>query len=84
MCTQKYNQTVRLIAEMKLSILLYRQSVKVRECLQYPEQTASILSTSGIKQIKESKCSQPGRPAYMGTLTETTKGKMVTPCTDHS
>jgi len=35
---------VGLITETKLGILLYR-SVKVRECLQYPEQTAFISST---------------------------------------
>jgi len=49
---------------MKLSVLLYRRNVKSREYLQYPEQTASILSTSGTKQIKEGKCSQPARAAY--------------------
>jgi len=34
------------------------------EYLQYPEQTASMLSTSGTKQIKEGKCSQPATAAY--------------------
>jgi hypothetical protein len=47
----------------KHGILLYRSYVKIRECLQYPEQTAPILSTSGTKHIKEGKCSQPATTA---------------------
>jgi hypothetical protein len=55
---------VRLITETKLGILLYRRNVKIKECLQYPEQTASILITSVTKQIKEGKCSQPATAGY--------------------
>jgi len=55
---------VQSITKTKLGILLYRRNVKIRECLQYPEQTASILSRSGTKHIKEGKCSQPARAAY--------------------
>jgi len=55
---------VQLITKKKFGILLYRRNLKIMECLQYPEQIASILSTSGTKQIKEGKCSQPGTAAY--------------------
>jgi len=55
---------VQLITKTKLGVLLYRRNVKIREFLQYPEQTASMLSTSGTKQIKEGKCSQPATAAY--------------------
>jgi len=48
---------------MKIGILLYRRNVKIRECLGYPEQTASILGTTGTKQIKEGKCIQPATAA---------------------
>ena len=49
---------------MKLGILPYRRNVKTTECLQYPEQTTSILSTSGTEQITEDKYNQPVKAAY--------------------
>ena len=49
---------------MKLGILLYRRNVKTMECLQYPQQTTTIISQSGKEQITEGKCNQPVKAAY--------------------
>jgi len=68
MCTQKYNKTEQLVTKTKLCILHYRRNVKIRECLQYPEQTDSTLSTSGTKDIKEGKSSQPATAVYPNNI----------------
>jgi len=58
----------------KLKILHHRRNVKIRECLQYPEQTASILSRSGTKHIKEAKYVQPPRAAYPNNRNDKSEG----------
>jgi hypothetical protein len=74
MCIYKYNQTVHLITKTKLSILLYRRNIKISECLQYGEQTASILSRTGTKHNKEGKCSQPATAVYPKNRNYKSKG----------
>ena len=67
-CVHKDNETVRWITKTKLGIFFYRRNAKTVECLQYPEQTTSILSRSGTKEIAEGNCSQPARAAYPSNI----------------